>query len=93
LKSYVDGNAQAIAKAFVQFRQIKREPFATKSGIKGERLVTTSLQQNNLLRQTFYFLPGGREGISVVTCSAPAAGGESLDALFEESMRSFALNK
>jgi hypothetical protein len=93
LKSYVDGNAKSIEQLFEQYALIKREAFTTKSGLKGERLVTTSLQQKNKLRQTFYFFSGGKGRYYVVTCSTLAAGGESLDALFEESLRSFELIK
>jgi hypothetical protein len=91
LKSYVDGNEQSVKKLFEQYKRIKREAFTTKSGLKGERLVTTSVQQKNKLRQSFYFFPAGKGRYFVVTCSAHAAGGESLDAIFEESLRSFEL--
>ena len=93
LNSYVDANAKSVEPVFEQYSLIRREAFATKSGLKGERLVTTSLQYKNKLRQTFYILPGRKGKYFVVTCSALAAGGESLDAPFEESMRSFELIK
>jgi len=93
LKSYVDGNAKSVEQLFEQYSLIKREAFATKSGLKGERLVTTSLQQQKKLRQTFYFFSNGKGKYYVVTCTALAAGGESLDVLFEESLRSFELIK
>jgi hypothetical protein len=72
-----------------QFTLINRDAFVTTSGIRGERMVTTSLQQNNLLRQTFYFLPGAAGKYYVVTCSALAAGGDALDPVFEESIKTF----
>ncbi|GEM_PF-2526170 len=93
LKSYVDANAKALEKHFVQFALIKRDAFVTTSGLKGERMVTTSLQQKSLLRQTFYVFPGAKGKYFVVTCSALAAGGESLDAIFEESITTFKLIK
>jgi hypothetical protein len=56
-------------------------------------MVTTSLQQKRLLRQTFYFFPGINGKYLVVTCSVPAAGGEALDSVFEESIKTFEINK
>ena len=93
LKSYVDTNENAVNRIFEQFTLIKRDDFVTTRGIRGERLVTTSLQQKNLLRQTFYFLPGANGKYFVVTCSALAAGGEALDPVFEESIITFDITK
>ena len=93
LKSYVDANAKALEKHFVQFALIKRDAFVTTRGLNGERMLTTSLQQKNLLRQTFYVFPGAKGKYFVVTCSALAAGGASFDTLFEESIRTFKLIK
>ncbi len=93
LKSYVDANLDSINKMFVEFRLIKRGAFVTTSGVKGERMVTTSLHNRNRLRQTFYFLPGAHGKYFVVTCSALAAGGEALDAVFEESLKTFEIIK
>jgi hypothetical protein len=93
LKSYVDANRSTLERMSIQLTVLKREPFATASGMKGERMVITSLQQTSLLRQTFYFLPGPKGKYFVVTCSALAAGGEALDSTFEESIRTFELVK
>jgi hypothetical protein len=89
LKSYVDLSKNAVEKMLPQFTLIKRDAFVTTSGIRGEKMVATSLQQNNLLRQTFYFLPGAAGKYYVVTCSALAAGGDALDPVFEESIKTF----
>ena len=93
LKSYVDENVKSLKKVFVQFTLVKREAFVTTSGVKGERMITTSLQQKSLLRQTFYFFPGARGKYLVVTCSALAEGGAALDSVFEESLRTFEITK
>jgi hypothetical protein len=93
LKNYVNANYDTLAKLFVQFKLLKRDGFVTASGIKGERMVTTSLQQNFLLRQTFYFLQGAKGKYFVVTCSTLAEGGEAVDAVFEESIRTFEIVK
>lgn len=93
LKSYVNANLQNLEKMFVQFKLIKRTDFITTGGLSGEKLLTTSLQGKVLLRQTFYFLPGIKGKYFVVTCSSLAEGGESYDAAFEESMKTFELIK
>jgi hypothetical protein len=93
LKAYVDANQTALNKMFVQFKLIKRDNFVTTRGMKVERLVTTSLQLKNLLRQTFYFIPGVNGKYLVVTCSALAEGGEAFDSVFEESIKTFELIK
>jgi hypothetical protein len=93
LKSYVDANKSTLDKMSIQLTLIKRDPFVTTSGIKGERMAITSLQQKNLLRQTFYFLPGAKGKYFVVSCSALAAGGEALDSVFEESIKTFEIIK
>ena len=89
LRTYVDVNLNNIRRIFESFTLVKREAFTTASGLKGEKLVTTSIQQRKLLRQTFYFLPGTKGKYFVVTCSAPAEGGESFDPVFEESVKTF----
>ena len=93
LRSYVDANKESLNKIFVLVTLIKRDAFVTTSGTRGERMVTTSLQQKYLLRQTFYFLPGVNGKYFVVTCSALAAGGEALDSVFEESIKTFEIIK
>lgn len=91
LKNYVDENVKNLKKIFDQFKLIRRDAFVTASGLKGERMVTTAHQQKSLLRQTYYFLPGANGKYFVVTCSALAAGGEMLDPVFEESLKTFEL--
>lgn len=93
LKSYVDASKNTLTKMFVQFTLIKRDAFVTTNGLRGERMVTTALQQKSLLRQTFYFLPGVNGKYFVVTCSTLAAGGETLDSVFEESIKTFEIIK
>jgi hypothetical protein len=93
LKSYVDANIQNLKKALPQFKLIERKDFATNSGLKGEKLVTSSFQQQIALRQTFYFLPGPQGRQFVVTCTTLEAKGESLDAVFDESVKTFAFTK
>jgi hypothetical protein len=84
----------SLEKMLTQLKLIKREPFTTTSGIQGEGMVIISLQQSRLLRQSFFFLPGSQGKYFVVTCSASlAAGGEALDSVFEESIKTFELTK
>jgi len=93
LKNYVDINLINISKVFVQYKQIKRNIFVTNTGLKIEKVITSSLQQNMPLRQTFYFLPGINGKYFVVTCSTLASTGDKLDAVFDESMKTFEIIK
>ena len=78
LKSYVDANRSTLERMSIQLTVLKREPFATASGMKGERMVITSLQQTSLLRQTFYFLPSA----TAVSLRTPASISTSGSGLF-----------
>ncbi len=89
LKNYVDLNIETLKRVFVQFKLIEREAFVTTSGWRGEKVVTTSLQQRNLLRQTFYFFRGPKGKYLVVTCTTLAKGGQAFDRPFEESLKTF----
>ncbi len=91
LKSYVDENTKTLKQIFAGFTLIKRAPFATASGMKGEKMVTVSQQQNSRLRQLFYFFAGRNGKYFVVTCSNLADQGDALDAAFDESMKTFEL--
>lgn len=92
LESYVEANMVALHRSFEDFILIRREAFMTTSGLKGVKLITTSKQHKALIRQTFFILPGSGGKYIVVTCSALAQRGESLDAVFDESVRTFELN-
>jgi hypothetical protein len=93
LKGLVDANQTLLPKMFKQFTINKRDTFVTARGLRGERLVTTSLQQKILLRQILYIIPGVNGKYFVVNCTALAAGGEALDSVCEESIKTFDLIK
>jgi len=91
LKSYVDENTKTLKQLFVGFTLVKRVPFVTARGVKGEKMVTVSQQQNARLRQVFYFFAGRNGKYFVVTCSNLADQGDALDAAFDESLKTFEL--
>jgi hypothetical protein len=91
LENYVDANIETLEKVFQKFNLVKRGPFNTTSRLKGVRIITTSIQQNNLMRQTFYFFTGSKGRQLVITCSVLAKGGEAFDSVFEESLKTFEL--
>ena len=74
--------------AFSKLRIIEQVEFKTTAGLPGRRLVIESEQNDKLLRFSFYFF--GTGGMKyVVTCTALAYGGEKLDTVFAESMKTF----
>jgi hypothetical protein len=91
LNDYVKENEKAIEKMFDQYKLIKKSDFKTSKGLKGKKMITTSIQQKNVVRQIFYFFPGSHEKYFVVTCSTLAQDGDLLDSVFDESMQSFEL--
>jgi hypothetical protein len=78
---------------FKGFKKLGQSNFKTDSGVKGIRLQTESEQGNLRLRQTFFFLEGKGKTKLVVTCSALAENGQKLDAVFEDSLKTFAVEK
>ena len=88
LTEYVDLNLENMKKMFVDFKVLKREDFQTEDGLPAVRVVSEDTQQAKRLRQTFCFFNGSNRKY-VVTCTAPADGGEKLDASFAESTKTF----
>lgn len=91
LSEYVDLNLQTLKKTFVDFKVIKREDFQTEDGLAAIRVVAEDTQQNKRLRQTFCFF-GNSNRKYVATCTALAEGGEKLDDLFGQSMKTFRIH-
>jgi hypothetical protein len=91
LPEYVDLNLQTLKKTFVDFKLVKREDFQTDDGLAAVRLVCEDTQQGKRLRQTFCFF-GNSNRKYVVTCTALADGGEKLDELFVQSMKTFRIH-
>src|SRR5439155_16416633 len=65
--------------------------FITAAGIECLRVKFENEQNGFTFRQTQYFFANGNSKL-VVTCTALAKGGESLDPVFEASMKTFRLN-
>ncbi len=93
LKSYVDANVATLKKIFTAFTLVKREAFQTTGGVKGERVVTTAKQGKVAVRQTYYFFPAAKKRFLVVSCTALAKHGETLDPVFAESVKTLAVGK
>jgi hypothetical protein len=91
LSAYVDANVETLQKLFKNLTILQRESFTTTSGSAGFKLVTKNEPFGQTLRQTFYFFANGNRKY-VVTCSALAEGGETLDAIFQESIRTFRMH-
>jgi len=88
LAAYVDLNVENLKKMVGDFRLLKQEDFQTEDGLPATRLIIQDKQQGRVLRQTFCFF-GNSTRKYVVTCTALAQDGETLDGLFAQSMRSF----
>jgi hypothetical protein len=93
LIDYVAGSKDGLKKAFKKFKEISETSLKTKDGAACVRFVIERDENGKQLRQSFYFfdLSPGRK--LVVTCTALTDGGEKLDPAFEESMKTFRLEK
>lgn len=91
VEEYAALNLKAITGAFAEFRNLGQTSFVTTSGLKGVRLVTQAKQQDRLLRQVFYFLPGKANRKYVVTFSALLEDGPKHDAIADASIKTFVL--
>jgi hypothetical protein len=92
LDAYVEGNTAVQMRALKKVQIVKQEKFRTTSGLQGARSIIEDEQDEQLLRQTFYFF-GTAETKYVITCSTLAEGGERLDPIFERAMRTFRFEK
>lgn len=92
LSDYVELNIQNLKRVLPTSQVLKREDFQTNDALASIRLITERHDANigKDLRQTFYFFENGSHKF-VVTCSALADGGDDLDTLFEQSMKTFHL--
>jgi hypothetical protein len=91
LPEYVDLNVENMKKMFTDYTLLKREDFQTGDGQSAIRLIIEDKQQGRALRQTFCFF-GNSTRKYVVTCTALAEHGDSLDGVFAESMKTFRLH-
>ncbi|MBK9387705.1 MAG: hypothetical protein IPN34_23060 [Planctomycetes bacterium] len=66
-------------------------PFETSDGLAGYRVISKFAYVEAAVRQVQFFFESGDRKI-VVTCSAPAQGGEKLDELLAASMKTFRLH-
>jgi hypothetical protein len=93
LPEYADANLTNLRKMMAEFEMLSHKSFVTAQGMRAEKMVTRSLHNKTRLRQTFLFVQGKQGMYYVLTGTAPADGGEALDAQFEESFRTFELLK
>jgi hypothetical protein len=91
LEEYVDANVETMGNAFADMKLLGRTALETEDGEPSVKLVTERHSEGALLRQTYYFFDGGRRKF-VVTCTAPASDGASLDPVFDASMKTFRLH-
>ncbi|MBM4035723.1 MAG: hypothetical protein FJ291_28625 [Planctomycetes bacterium] len=88
LAEYVEADTATARKLSPEIKGLGRAAFRTDHGVAGWRIIAESEMEGRRLRQTFYYFGDG-ERKYVVTCTALAEGGEALDPVFEQSMRTF----
>jgi len=92
VSAYIDRtmNTFVTSPLFSGFRLINRSSFRTNAGLVGESITYLLTKGNVQVRQKMYVFPN-RRGTAVIeiTGTAPAAGGERYDAIFDASVRTF----
>ena len=68
LDEYVKANLETMRKVFKSFDELSREDVQLASGERAVMVVTTNVQQEMQLQQTFYFVGEGRRKY-VLTCT------------------------
>jgi hypothetical protein len=94
MDDYVTGSLRALQQMHEKTgsnppRILSQAEFTTDSNEKGVKIITESDMNGKKLRQIYYFFEGKNGYKFVVTCSAPGAGGESYDKLFDATMKTF----
>jgi hypothetical protein len=92
LDDYVKANKDAIMQVLKKAQIVKQEEFKTTDGLPGVRLIFENEQGDKLLRRTSYFF-GATDTKYVLTCSTLAEGGEKLDPVFEQALKTFRFEK
>jgi hypothetical protein len=91
LADYVKANLVTLAKALPKYAKVSEEEFKTDGGSAMTRVICTNEQNNQKLRQSFFFLDGPAGKKFVVTCSSLLADGEAHDKDFLEAATTFKL--
>jgi len=71
--------------------RILQSDFATSKGLKGKIIVITTYQQEMLIQQSYFCFPASKGKYITITCTSLAAEHEKYNALFHETVKTFAL--
>jgi hypothetical protein len=93
LKDYVTANIASLKKALDSLKIVNQSDFTTLSGQKGTKLVVTDEQLDLKLQQTFYIFELSKSKKIVIACTNLAEKKSDTDALFEESVSTFKVDK
>jgi len=88
LDEYVQTNIDYMAQGLQGFKEVEKKSFSAINS-QGVKLIIENQQQGYSLRQTFYIFDAGNDKKVTVTCSAPLQHAQSLDAEFDNMMKTF----
>ncbi|MCL2185837.1 MAG: hypothetical protein FWB86_08315 [Treponema sp.] len=75
---------------FTDFVLVNRSNITTNAGITGERITYQATMGQIRIRQIMYVLPNKQKtAVMCISCTAPINSGETLDAVFEASVKTF----
>jgi hypothetical protein len=92
LEDYIKASIEVISQK-PNIKVTKKGDFTTSEGLRGARITLDNFRKDTTLRQTMYFFARG-ETKFVVTCSTvAAAGSDDLDAVIENSIKTFRIDE
>jgi len=92
LDDYVAANIATVKEAFQDVRVISQEDFFTDEGERGVKVVIENTQHDTEFYQAFYIFDAGEKKIAA-TYTRLADQGQENDALVDQSMRTFRIEK
>jgi len=94
ISSFTDQYLSYLPLLFSDFNQVSRGRFTTNAGVNGECVTYLVTMGSIRVRQKIYVFPNRRgTAVMVIACTAPVAGGDRYDAIFDASVKTFVWTK
>jgi hypothetical protein len=90
ISDYTNDILNMYPQFFSGFTLINRSSFTTDAELTGESITFLGTFNNIRVRQKLYVFPNRRRTtVMIITCTAPASGGERYDSIFDASVKTF----
>jgi hypothetical protein len=89
LDRFVDLSVATLREYTEKFRQLKREPFATDSGVTGIKLTCTSVTGKVQLHFCYYLFDWTADSKRVFTCCSLASQAKTMEPVFDGILKTY----